>query len=506
MRPTANLALLVLGLLALITADATATEPFRVNTTTAEIQAAPHVAPLALGDFVVVWTSGHSFPPPSGPFDIVGRTFDADGTALRPEFTVNQFGGDNTQARVASDAYGNFVVTWKAYDTVTPRFGVYARRYHSIGAPATGELQLLAGALFSRFDFSMAPSGESVLGWSDYHDSTTIWVRRLDASVSPVGGDIEVASIHDRYDPVLAVYATASGGFVVTWVWWGGTVDTEVHARVFDDTGAPVSGDVTVSESPGSNGTPHVAVNGDGETTIVWWYGAGGHLADRVKMRRLDSAGTPLGPEQLIDDGIGTNAIPDIAMNSAGDFAVLWSTDYEGSPSAWSVRARRFSPCGVALGPSTFVSGFHQPGTTGGSGSLYPDAILKDDQTLIAAWEEDTNETDQVDVYANIVPVGIAITAAAPPPAPALTNRPNPFNPTTTIAYTVRKAGRTTLSIYDAAGRRIRTLLDRPLDPGTYPIPWDGLDASGHPLPSGVYFCRLVTPTTTSTRKLVMIK
>lgn len=86
-------------------------------------------------------------------------------------------------------------------------------------------------------------------------------------------------------------------------------------------------------------------------------------------------------------------------------------------------------------------------------------------------------------------------------------NVPNPFNPTTRIAFDVAQAGRVTLVIHDAAGRRVKTLVnqDLPVRRGHVVI-WDGLDESGRRAASGVYFARLVAPDLTATRKLVLLE
>jgi hypothetical protein len=92
-------------------------------------------------------------------------------------------------------------------------------------------------------------------------------------------------------------------------------------------------------------------------------------------------------------------------------------------------------------------------------------------------------------------------------------NYPNPFNPVTRIPYTV--GGRdgvggavpVTLRIYDVAGERVATLVDRALPPGPYEAVWNGRANGGAPLPSGVYFARLsVGKDEVFTRKLVLLK
>ena len=85
-------------------------------------------------------------------------------------------------------------------------------------------------------------------------------------------------------------------------------------------------------------------------------------------------------------------------------------------------------------------------------------------------------------------------------------NYPNPFNPATTIGFYVPHEAPVILVIYDTAGRRIRTLLDRVMLPGIHQIIWDGTSDSGQLVSSGIYYCRLEAGKATETRKLVLMK
>jgi flagellar hook assembly protein FlgD len=60
--------------------------------------------------------------------------------------------------------------------------------------------------------------------------------------------------------------------------------------------------------------------------------------------------------------------------------------------------------------------------------------------------------------------------------------------------------------VHDVAGRLVTRLVDGVEDAGTHRIEWNGTDARGRPLASGVYLCRLTTDGTTITRKLVLLK
>jgi hypothetical protein len=85
-------------------------------------------------------------------------------------------------------------------------------------------------------------------------------------------------------------------------------------------------------------------------------------------------------------------------------------------------------------------------------------------------------------------------------------NAPNPFNPSTTIHYTIPADGPVRLAVYDLSGRLVHRLVDGPQLAGRHAAEWDGRDASGRSLGSGVFFYRLETGAVTETRKMTMVK
>jgi|GEM_PF-335794 len=85
-------------------------------------------------------------------------------------------------------------------------------------------------------------------------------------------------------------------------------------------------------------------------------------------------------------------------------------------------------------------------------------------------------------------------------------NYPNPFNPSTSISFTVPDNANVTLVIFDAAGRRVRTLLsNRAVRAGLNAVSWDGTNNAGQRVPSGVYFYALSWRGQTATRKMVRV-
>jgi hypothetical protein len=85
-------------------------------------------------------------------------------------------------------------------------------------------------------------------------------------------------------------------------------------------------------------------------------------------------------------------------------------------------------------------------------------------------------------------------------------NFPNPFNPATSLAYTLSKPGQVRLSVYDVTGREINRLVDSYQFVGTYSARWNSNDTPGGTLPSGVYFARLQVDGDAQTLKMILAK
>ncbi len=86
-------------------------------------------------------------------------------------------------------------------------------------------------------------------------------------------------------------------------------------------------------------------------------------------------------------------------------------------------------------------------------------------------------------------------------------NYPNPFNPQTTIEFTVTKKQPVSLTIYNVLGQKVATLLNNQiLTPGHKHLTWHGLDAKGNPVTSGIYFYTLSSDNYSVTKKMVLVR
>lgn len=83
---------------------------------------------------------------------------------------------------------------------------------------------------------------------------------------------------------------------------------------------------------------------------------------------------------------------------------------------------------------------------------------------------------------------------------------PNPFNPSTTIKFATSESGHVTIDVYNVKGQRVTTLVDERMDQGNHSIIWNGQDASGKDVTSGIYFSKMRSGKYTATKKMILMK
>lgn len=85
-------------------------------------------------------------------------------------------------------------------------------------------------------------------------------------------------------------------------------------------------------------------------------------------------------------------------------------------------------------------------------------------------------------------------------------NFPNPFNPSTTIRYSISTPGNISIKVYDLSGQLVKTIDNEHSIPGEYEIIWDGSNNFGERVASGVYFYQLKTGSLLETKKMMLLK
>lgn len=99
-----------------------------------------------------------------------------------------------------------------------------------------------------------------------------------------------------------------------------------------------------------------------------------------------------------------------------------------------------------------------------------------------------------------------SVTSEGPAAFRLAQNNPNPFNLETEIHFEIPYATQVQVTVYNISGQAIKTLMDAPLNAGAHKVKWDGKDAHGRDLTSGIYICKLEAGNQLQTCKMTLIK
>ena len=85
-------------------------------------------------------------------------------------------------------------------------------------------------------------------------------------------------------------------------------------------------------------------------------------------------------------------------------------------------------------------------------------------------------------------------------------NYPNPFNPTTTIDYSIATAGDVSIVVYDMMGREVKSLVSDFATPGTYSVVWDATNNEGLSVAAGMYVYKMISSDFVEVNKMLLVK
>jgi hypothetical protein len=146
------------------------------------------------------------------------------------------------------------------------------------------------------------------------------------------------------------------------------------------------------------------------------------------------------------------------------------------------------------------------------SGSDYRDALTTWTNYLRDQGLPCTKDSTEISVYDRAVlgPTSAGDGARVPPVAKAFhlrQNRPNPFNPQTTISFELPQPARLKLRIFDVKGRLVKSFANGELwREGTHSVTWDGRNDLGQDVGSGIYLYQLTADDRDETRKMLLVR
>jgi hypothetical protein len=357
-------------------------------------------------------------------------------------------------------------------------------------------------------DVALARGGEAAVVWSDDRTGTARTYMRIFApDRSPLTGDL---ALNDGTHPSIIVAAESAPAVSIdsvgrVWAAWSVrdvlTDSFFVLARSYTIAGVPRS--ATLDMSPAGK-TPaalafDIVARPDGRALIVWV--DPGALQRGILARPFDSTGTSAGGAfRVSDSGVAVRS-PAVWADLAGLWAAAWS---EQNGTDQDILWRRFDAADlpvdtiVRISPSAPARLREKP------------AIITAGLYLYGAWPDNQDAGQGFDIRLSselYKPSAVRGDDDVLPDAFELfANYPNPFNPETVIEYALDWPAPVTLTVYDVLGRHVRTLERTNHAPGRYRARWDGTDASGRLVASGVYFYQLRAGALVQTRKMLLVR
>ncbi|MEO1367980.1 MAG: hypothetical protein AAFX50_12470, partial [Acidobacteriota bacterium] len=293
----------------------------------------------------------------------------ASDTAAQPspvgaQFQVNTYTtGGQYDPSVASDAVGNFVISWSSGGSPSgdPGYSILAQRYSPGGTPIGDEFQANAFTSGAQVDpaIAMGPNGDFVLTWATFESPSFGELRtRLFLPDGTASGDDFQTNTYTTGRQILPTTALDSGGgIIVAWTSEGsaGTdSDTSVQTRRLGSDGGPIGSEFQVNTSTqNAQAQSDIAVQ-PGDDFLVTWTDFGGvdGAGGGIVARRFASDGSALGDEIVVNTyTTGDQSQPAVATDASGAFTVVWqSSRSAGGDIDGSIQGQRFDALGQRLG------------------------------------------------------------------------------------------------------------------------------------------------------------
>jgi hypothetical protein len=386
-----------------------------VNSHTAGDQKTPAIARDATGNYVVVWNSFDQVSGSSGE-DIYGQRYNAAGQPQGSEFLINTFTSNaQISPRVAMDATGDFVVAWQSEDqaATTSNYDVYARQYKADGTPLQAH-EFLVNTFTSGYqgspDVAMDSAGDFVIAWNSYDEASPtslfdIYARRYDKTGTALTGEFPVNTItvFEQQSPRVAMDAT--GDFVVAWEAYNqasGTSLLDIYARSYGSDGTPEQlSEMQVNTFTSGNQTAlTVAMDATGDFVVVWQSNAQASVSSQfdVYARQYQAGGTAVQSSEFLVNTYTTNQQfnPAVAMDAAGDFAVVWeSTDQPAAGTLEDIYTRLYRADGAAVESKEFLLN-----TLTSEQQQFPAVAMDAAGDFVAVWQSNDKSVNDYNIFA----------------------------------------------------------------------------------------------------------
>ncbi len=444
---------------------------------------------------------------------------------------------------LASDGAGGAIVAWE--DRRNGAADIYAQRINAAGDVQWGAdgIAVCTAAYVQAYPRIIADGSDgAVVAWEDRRNNNNydIFAQRVDGSGAvqwTPGGVAVSATTYDQKD--CRIVSLGSGDAMVAWVDYRGGGTSNIYAQRIDAGGVCqwTSNGVVVCGAAGNQLNIQLVANGLGGAVATWEDERSGSSTFDLYAQRINGDGS----SGWTDDGVvvcsaaADQWTPQLAADQWGGASFTWMDERGGLGDIYSQKIDAEGEIGTATLLHSFSAAlrgsdiriewvlseagedivFYILRASGPSAAFVEIAsagIHRDGPSfsfIDTCCEPGAMYRYRVDVRDGGERKVLFETGPISTPAMALflgQNRPNPFNPSTTIDYYLPGTCRVVLEIYTVKGEPVRRLVDGRRTGGSYTAVWDGNDESGRRMGSGVYFCRLRAGKTVLSRKMILLR
>ncbi len=505
-------------------------------------QTSPQIVEDGSGATVITWVDARSG---AGEEDIYAMKIDPDGNALWTwqGVAVTAASHDQYAPQITSDGAGGAIIAWE-----DKRAGgnpdIYAQRIDSGGNAlwtADGVMVSLSDSADCNLRMAYDEDGGAILTWDNNGGgSFDIFAQRLDASGNPLWapGGLGVCTAPSPQIKPEIVSDMASGA-IIAWTDLRNVLGSDIYAQRVDAGGGIMwSADGVLVCGAESNQSYHkIATDGLGGAVITWRDERVDNNNADIYAQRVDHDGgiqwTEGGVRICAADGLQTK--PQLVYEGYcgviiawADFRNLYDSDIyamkvcEGLPPVATLL--QSSSCSIdgadvviewtltETGPDVDFHVYRAPAYSATFVEIFDPQIIR--SNLNFSFRDRGTEPGRSYRYAVEMEdesgrSTLFMTDDVTVPAAFLSleqNHPNPFNPVTTIGYYVPRECRIELGVYDVSGTLVKRVTSGSVPAGHHKATWSGIDESGRPAASGVYFYRLRAGKEVITRKMTLLR
>ena len=454
----------------------------------------------------------------NGSKDIYAQLLGPDGVArwTTGGVAVCAASGDQEEQAAVNDGAGGTILAWSDYRSGLS--DVYSQRLDSLGAAlwtSNGVALVTNGWGQRAADLVPDAAGGAIASWEDGRSGThtDIYSQRISAqgAVQWAADGVSVCSA-TGFQGVPKALADGAGGCIVTWQDnRSGTFSGDIYAQRLTGSGSVLwaTDGASICSATGNQYAPSIDRDGSTGAVIAWVDTRTATWA--IFAQRINTSGSALWATDGVYAGGSTLGLvwdPRVVADGAGGAIVgWWGPQYSGtSTTGLNIYAQRLNQFGSLLWASN-----GSPICEAVGDQTAVTVVSDANEGVIAAWTDGRAATKAV-FAARLTSSGsgyvtaVGETPSVLPQVELLPNRPNPFNPYTTITFSLPAARVIALRIFDMSGRLIRVVDAGWESSGTHTRRWDGKDSRGNQAPSGVYALELVAGTDRVSRKIVLLK